>query len=346
MCVLCGYISKENQAAPVLLESGEKIQGLWSGFYTGIGVLGDDGVIRHRKTTGYSRYWRERFSTGDLPGRMGFFHSRTNSGGDARYAHPFVSSDGSVMLCGQGCAGIFDKDDEKAVEIGNMLLDEGVVFSSRDDSLKFKKYQILKDGSQVHVSDIVTEYAAFLIKRNHDPLKTVQQTGSAILEEAISLYIFRDFPGRIYTTNVNTRLAILWREDGVIMSSSPLAFGDSEGSHLELPVNSIAEISVDGIKIQQLTPDITVHQLSDRKDLTGEILQWIKDHPGTRLAELKDKVLNHRCKEFGKELYVARPHFIMEQLLNEGKIYLLSKEVPGPACCSDLGLQTFIFPQE
>ena len=86
MCVLCAYISRETQAAPLLLESGERIQGLWSGFYTGIGILGDDGVIRHRKTTGYSRYWRERFSTDELPGRMGFFHSRTKSGGDARYA--------------------------------------------------------------------------------------------------------------------------------------------------------------------------------------------------------------------------------------------------------------------
>ena len=345
MCVLCAYISRETQAAPLLLESGERIQGLWSGFYTGIGILGDDGVIRHRKTTGYSRYWRERFSTDELPGRMGFFHSRTNSGGDARYAHPFVSSDGSVMLCGQGYSGIFDKDDEKAVAIGNMLLDEGVVFSSRDDSLKFKKYQILKDGSQVHISDIVTEYAAFLIKRNHDPLKTVQQTGSEILEEAISLYIFRDFPGRVYTTNVNTRLAILWREDGVIMSSSPLAFGNSEGTPMELPPNTVSEISVDGIKIEKLTSKISVHQLSDRTALTDEVLEWIKAHPGTKLAELKDNILNRRCKEFGRELYVARPHFIMEQLLSEGKIYLSSKEVPGPVCCSDLGLQTLIYPQ-
>ena len=95
MCVLCGYIGKE-PAAPILLRMGERMQGLWSGYYTGIGTLGDDGIIRHYKTTGYSRHWRERFSTDDLPGTMGFFHSRTNSGGDAKYAHPFVSSDGST----------------------------------------------------------------------------------------------------------------------------------------------------------------------------------------------------------------------------------------------------------
>ena len=69
MCVLCGYIGRREAAASVLLRMGERMQGLWSGFYTGIGVLGNDGVIRHRKTTGYSKYWRERFST-DVSFRM------------------------------------------------------------------------------------------------------------------------------------------------------------------------------------------------------------------------------------------------------------------------------------
>ena len=343
MCVLCGYISKDEQAAPVLLRMGERMQGLWSGFYTGIGVLGSDSVIRHHKTTGYSKYWRERFSTDDLPGTMGFFHSRTNSGGDARYAHPFVSSDGSVMLVGQGSSGIFADRDQEIVQIGNMLLDEGIRFSSRDDSLNFKKYQILKDGSQIHVSDIVCEYAAYLFKKIGDPLETVRKTGTDILEEAISLYIFRDRPGHIYTTNVNTRLAIQFHPDRVMMSSSTLAFDDDSGDPLELTSNSVADISLDGIRIERLSEKLNVRQIVRKEGLTDAVLDWIRNNPGTCEAAIKDNVLNPRCPDKAKLLYTGLVHPIIEKFLEEGKIRLENQEVPGPVCCSDKGLQTGIF---
>ena len=34
MCVLCGFIGRERQAAHVLLRMGERMQGLWSGTTT------------------------------------------------------------------------------------------------------------------------------------------------------------------------------------------------------------------------------------------------------------------------------------------------------------------------
>ena len=342
MCVLCGYIGKREPAAPVLLRMGERIQGLWSGFYTGIGVLGEDGVIRHRKTTGYSKYWRERFSTDELPGATGFFHSRTNSGGDARYAHPFVSADGSVMLVGQGTSGVFAPREQAIVDIGNSLLDCGVRFSSRTESLPFKKYQILKDGSQVHVSDIVCEYAAFLAKTMTDPLEVVRKAGSDILEEAISLYIFRDHPGHVYTTNVNSRLAIRFHDDFVAMSSSALAFDDDSGDHVELTTNSVADISLAGIRMEKLSAGLHVRQVAQQEGLTDAVLDWILNHPDTHAANIKDQILNPRCPDKAHLLYSGQVHPILERLLAEGKIRLESREVPGPAGCSDLGLTTRI----
>ena len=342
MCVMCGYIGKREPAAPVLLRMGERMQGLWSGFYTGIGVLGDDGVIRHRKTTGYSKFWRERFSTDELPGFTGFFHSRTNSGGDARYAHPFVSSDGSVMLVSQGTSGVFAPREQKIVDIGNFLLDHGASFSSRTESLPFKKYQILKDGSQVHVSDIVCEYAAFLSKTVSDPLEVVRKTASDILEEAISLFIFRGFPGHIYTTNVNSRLAIQFNEDYVMMSSSKLAFDDDSGDPLELTTNSVADIWLDGIRMEKLSPELKVRQIQQKEGLTDAVLDWIRNHPGTVAAYIKDQVFNPRCPDKAHLLYSGQVHPLLEQLLEESKIRLEDKEVPGPGGV-DLGLTTGIF---
>ena len=342
MCVLCGYIGRREAAASVLLRMGERMQGLWSGFYTGIGVLGNDGVIRHRKTTGSSKYWRERFSTDELPGNTGLFHSRTNSGGDARYAHPFVSSDGSVMLVSQGTSGVFASREQEIVNIGNRLLDQDVRFSSRIESLPFKKYQILKDGSQVHVSDIVCEYAAFLAKTMNDPLEIVRKTGSDILEEAVSLYVFRRFPGHVYTTNVNSRLAIQVHEDFVAMSSSKLAFDDDSGDPIELSTNSVADISLDGILIKRLSGELQVRQIPQQEGLTDAVLDWIRTHPGTSEANIKDQVLNPRCPDKAHQLYSGQVHPILEQLLAEGKVRLEDREVPGPND-SDLGLKTEIY---
>lgn len=341
MCVLVGYIGNKD-AAEQLLSGGERIQGLWSGFYTGIGVLGDDGVIRKHKTTGYSRYFRERFDLTDLPGHCGFFHSRTNSGGDARYAHPFVSSDNSVMLAGQGRAGYFAQFDDRPTAIGNMLLQHGIKFGSADSTLDHKKYQILNDGSQVHVSDIVTEYAAFLLKKLSDPMKAVRKCATDILEEAISLYIFKDHPGHIYVTNVNTRLAIRFRADGVVMATSALAFDDMPGRNMELPCNCIADISCDSIKIEPLSDQIEVSGITDQTGMTDAILDYIKSNNNTTLAAIRDNVINPRCTK--GYLFDAVPHRIVEQLLAEGKIKLLSGEVDGPPCCSDKAWRTGIYP--
>lgn len=341
MCVLTGYIGSR-QAAPLLLESGERIQGLWSGFYTGIGVLGDDGVIRRCKTTGYSKYFRQRFDLNDLPGKSGFFHSRTNSGGDERYAHPFVSSDRSVMLAGQGRAGYFARFDDRPTAVGNMLLKHGVKFASAITGLDYKKYQILDDRSQVHVSDIVTEYASFLIKELHDPLQTVRKCATDILEEAISLYMFRDHPGHIFVTNVNCRLAVRFRQDGVIAASSKLAFDDTPGRDLELPCCCVADITSDSIKIEPLTDQICVKEITDQTDLTEDILNYIRNNQGVSLAQIRDDVINPRCTD--GYLFNAVPHPIMERLLSEKIIRLGSSEVPGPSCCKDMAWRTLIYP--
>lgn len=345
MCVLCGYISKEKNVAPKLLDYGESIEGLWSGFYTGVGVLGDDGVIRHRKTTGCSSVWRERFSTEDLLGKTGFFHSRTNSGGDTRYAHPFVSCDGTTMLVGQGHAGCFAKYNDKIVDIANALLGEGVVFSSADPDLERKKYQVLKDGTQVHVSDIVTEYAASLYRKCGDPLEAVRKTATDILEEAISLFIFRDKPGHIYVSNMNARLAIRRIPDGIFMTTSLLLFDKVYGESLEMPSNAVADISLDSVTFKPLVDNLTVGALGNPKQLYQDVYDFIKSNDGVSLPQIMDSVVKKHCAADDVEPLFLQglPHQIVEQMYAEGIINYETKKVPGPSCCSDPGARTLFY---
>ena len=105
MCVWSAYTGKKS-AAPFLIDSLGRIEGIWGGFYTGL-VTNDNGVLRMGKVIGNLRVWQEKYSAKDFPGFSGLIHSRTNSGGDERWGHPFVGSSGKVAIISQGCGGLF-----------------------------------------------------------------------------------------------------------------------------------------------------------------------------------------------------------------------------------------------
>ena len=317
MCVMCACINRDAEAAPVLMNMGKRIEGLWSGYYTGLGCIGDDGVIRAAKTTGYSRYWEAQFDVRDFPGKCGFFHSRTGSGGDRRFAHPFVSHDGSCMLVSQGCSGIFSHENEKITAIANMLFEKGVRFSSADFETPKKKYVILKDGSQVHVSDIVCEYGAYLLKQNGNPLETLRTTGNSIREEAVSMFIFRDFPGHIYISNMNQRIFVSFDEDGAKLCSCALALGNRRKNGVELLPNSVSDVTADGIRMETLSHDLHPYGFIP-SNLEAAFIAWMKKNPQTRLADVFDYALKgHYLPEILRSLPIYE---IFEKLYYDGVV--------------------------
>ena len=328
MCMMCAFISKDKktQAAPILLEAGKRIEGLWSGHYTGIGVQGDDGTLCIRKTTGYSRYWEEQFSCSELPGSVGFFHSRTGSGGDVRYAHPFLAHDGSAMLVSQGSAGIFKNQDEIIGAIGDSLLDEGVVFSSADSTLEIRKYPFTKYGAQVHVSEIVAEYAASNFRKLRDPLVAVRKTATDIKEEAVSLFIFKDCPGHVYLANMNQRICIHFGEDGAMMASCALAMGDRPVNLIEIPPNTVGDVTATDVKLEPLNPLLKPYE-GYPAGLLDAVLEWLPNNPRTGLSCFLDKVLKqHYPSDVLRHVPTTR---IFEYLYYEGRLLLETEEVPG-----------------
>ena len=85
---MAGYIGGE-RAAPILLDMMEKQEGFGGGFYTGIATVAD-GQIHWRKVIGDVATLRRETDADDLPGAVGIIHSRSKSGGDVEWAHPFV----------------------------------------------------------------------------------------------------------------------------------------------------------------------------------------------------------------------------------------------------------------
>ncbi len=328
MCEMGAYIGRRKEAAPVLMEYGKRIEGLWSGYCTGIGVQDADGTLRMHKTLGYSHHWEEAFELSSLPGTLGFFHSRTGypgMPGDRRYAHPFLTADGSGMLVSQGALGIFAEQSDSISRIGNRLLKEGKKFSSADSTVK-ERFQLLEDGSRVHMSDIVGEYAAHLLKQCGDPLEAIRKTGNDILEESCSLFLFKEFPGHLYVINMNQRLCAYFHEDGVSVSTCSLAFGNERVGLMEIPCNTIMDMTADSIRMERLSDEIQPYSYIPA-GLQDAFLEWTAKTPGTMLAHVMDNVLKVRYP--AGVLRHVPTHEIFEQLYFDGKLKLETKEYPG-----------------
>lgn len=88
MCVIAGYAGSR-LAAPVVMEMIERQEGLAGGYYAGMAVVEPDS-LHWRKVVGLMADLRGKGDAEALPGCVGVAHSRSKSGGDAEWAHPFV----------------------------------------------------------------------------------------------------------------------------------------------------------------------------------------------------------------------------------------------------------------
>lgn len=327
MCEMCAYVGRTKPAAPVLMEYGKRIEGLWSGFCTGIGVQAFDGTLNLTKTLGYSRYLN--CDPDVLPGTVGFFHSRTGYAGcpgDSRYAHPFLSSDGEVMVVSQGAIGIFAEQSGSIERIGNELLKKSRSFTSADFHLQGERYQLLDDGSRVHMSNIVCEYTAFLLAEGDPPMEAIRKVGNEIREESATMFLFRKFPGHLYVVNMNQRLGMYFHEDGISLSTCALAYGENRVGLTEVPMNSILDITADSVHLEKLATDIQPYN-GIPAGLQNAFLNWLEENPDAMLAHVMDHAL--RIHYPAGVLRHVPAHELFEQLHYDGLLELSTREYPG-----------------
>ncbi len=88
MCNIAGYVGTQN-ATPILLKMILAQEGLDAGFFSGFAVH-DGEHIGYRKVRGDFATLLKRTDAEKLLGKTGIIHSRTPSGGDDSWAHPFI----------------------------------------------------------------------------------------------------------------------------------------------------------------------------------------------------------------------------------------------------------------
>lgn len=320
MCTWVGYIGS-GDAAEIMIEMLEKIEGLWSGYYTGM-VTGENGKLQTGKVMGNIAEWKKHYSAKDFPGGYGLFHSRTNSGGGAEAAHPFISGSGMTALVSQGSYGIFADQKSDFIEAGNRLLDAGCHFSSAS-SVHYGKYPMLKDGkTEVHISDIVVEAVDYEYSRLHNPVQAIRNVASVLGEESATSFVFADQPGKIFTVNVSQRVVIGRGVDGMYCSVSSLAFPEYVGEIVQMPFNSIITLSENGYMAETLAPRFA-KVYNPPKEAEDSFIDHIRKNPGTLLGHAVDKGISPLCPPAEPDVMYARAvmgYRVLEKLVADGMV--------------------------
>lgn len=251
MCNIAGYIGKKD-AAPILIDMMKRSEGFAGGFYTGIATI-DGGRMHYAKEIGETSDLLRTTDALNLPGHTGLIHSRSRSGGDREWGHPFVSTRGDLAYVANGAAGCFKSDalNRKQQEIARNLEAKGHVFRSRVAGA-IGDYPLLEDGTAIHTSDLMCQHIADLIDGGFAADAAMSRAFTERPSEVVGLIIRAEEPGRIYVTRINYPMMIGIAEDGdTYLASAALAFPEDVRFRLieSLPAAATCEVFEGGWRV-------------------------------------------------------------------------------------------------
>jgi glucosamine 6-phosphate synthetase-like amidotransferase/phosphosugar isomerase protein len=279
MCNIAGYIGKK-QAAPILIEMMKKQEGFGGGYYTGI-TTQYEGKLHSTKVIGDTKNFLDETDGIHFSGTTGFIHSRSNSGGDAEWGHPFLSSDESVSYIANGSAGSYLTEDIKsrrndtAVELEK----KGYVFASKNPEA-IGNYPVLPDNSSIHMSDLMCQYITHFIDSGTDTDQAMSKAFSELPSEVVGLILQSNIPDKIFVSRVNQPMMIGISDDGdTYLATTAIAFPeDVRFKTIELlPHSTTCEVYRGGYRVS--THPIQIHNVAD-------ITPYIWHHAYARIEEL------------------------------------------------------------
>jgi glucosamine--fructose-6-phosphate aminotransferase (isomerizing) len=250
MCNIAGYVGTE-PAAPILLDLIERQEGLAGGYYTGLATV-HEGTLHYRKVVGDLAHLRASTDAADLPGTIGIVHSRSNSGGDHEWSHPFVGCDDRLAYVANGSTGKW-KDDPRLPAGAQRLADAGHVFKSAHEGA-VGGYPMLRDGTCVHMSDVMAHAIGDALDASGDPEQAIRSAFLELPSEIVGLYVTVSEPDRIFGARWNLPMCAARDASGTYLASSPQAFARDVAQWIRIPPGSVFSVSADRLCLSPLGP--------------------------------------------------------------------------------------------
>ncbi len=292
MCNIAGYVGCQ-RAAPLLLDMLEREEGLAGGYYTGVATI-HKGRLHYRKVVGDTATLRCTTDAEDLPGTIGLAHSRSNSGGDREWGHPFVACGDQLAYIANGSGGQW-KDDPRRQAGAQRLADAGHRFSSAHQGA-IGSYPMLNDGTCVHMSDAMAHGIEAALARSGDPGQAIREAFLDMPSEIVGLFITVDHADRIVGARWNLPACAARDDQGTYIASTPQAFPGPPAWWTWVPPSSVFTVTRECLSLASLdSPDQAILDDIDRAHARQVVLAALTEAPqsygelGKRVATLSPR---------------------------------------------------------
>lgn len=325
MCNIAGYIGPE-RAAPILLKMLEAQEGFGGGYYSGIATIAE-GELHHAKVIGDVARLCKDTDAENFPGNVGIIHSRSNSKGDQRWAHPFIDCTGCLALVGNGIEG-FPEYKEKRIAVAEKLINAGHTIRARDPE-PVGEYPVLADGSCVHYTEIMCHQIEACIAELMSPAEAIRKTFVDVPIEAVGLMIHTDTPNCIYASRFNFPLMVGHGSQATYLSTTALVFPkDAVNWIFEMPSSSTLSFYRDRMEILPFDPSpAKVADIMPWKESIDKILELLATREGVTIDQMK--VIG----EFWPKGVLAQRnqviYEVLRRLYDEGRIRFETGRVEG-----------------
>lgn len=327
MCNIAGYIGKE-PAAPILIEMMRRQEGLNGGYYTGIATLGPDGRLYHAKVVGDVETLVRTTDALTLPGTAGIVHSRTKSGGDRAWAHPFIGVKNTLAYIANGSTGLFANLALQS-ETAGRLSRAGYPFLSRSRET-IEGYPSLPDGSCVHISEVMCRLIEANIDAGCDPASAMRLAYTQMPSEIVGLMIHTAMPQGIVASRINQPLMAARHRDGWYLSSTALAF-PRDGIEWTMPLAplSTAVFTPEGMQLAPFELSLPVAPIpwSAGHERVLQVLETKRHQPVT-MQTLKVETLDLWSEGALPQTFMML-YEVLRSLHDSGRITFDTTTVPG-----------------
>ena len=276
MCVIAAYLGDE-PAAPILLEMLKREEGLAGGYYTGVATI-HEGTLHYEKIVGDVDALLARTRAVDLPGNLGIAHSRSPSGGDREWSHPFVGNAGSVAYVANGAMGRFDGKTDYAAA-GNGLLEKGYRYLSACPE-SIGPYPVLADGNCVHFSEIMCLLVEDELRSGADLRRAMAGAYQDWASEIVGLAISSAEPDSFVAARINQPLVIARDGEAVYGASNAIAFPDGMRWQMPMPPNCSGRFGLDAFSLYPFSrPPGPVAVMPPRAALAETLMEALVQGP-------------------------------------------------------------------